>query len=219
RQRERAALAEPATVTGNRGLPERAQLGFAATVEVACGRCQVAGVALERLVEQRRLHQGRGRAASVDRVRVVGGVADREEAGREREPAPIDEAPETVAELPHDEDGRVLARDRHRAAARAPRGDRPAGVQEAREARRLAPVASTTIAAGMVLPSVSRTPVTVGRPPSRASPTRPSITTPSRSSIPGRPATLARSAHSKVERRQARRTTSSSSARGASVTP
>src|SRR5436190_1052786 len=71
----------------------------------------------------------------------------------------------------------------------------------------------------MVLPSASRTPVTVGRPPSRASPTRPSITTPSRSSIPGRPATLARSAHSKVERRQARRTTSSSSARGASVTP
>src|SRR6266566_2703456 len=71
----------------------------------------------------------------------------------------------------------------------------------------------------MVLPSVSRTPVTVGRPPSRPSPTRPSITTPSRSSIPGRPATLARSAHSKVERRQARRTTSSSSARGGSVTP
>src|SRR5947207_13222996 len=71
----------------------------------------------------------------------------------------------------------------------------------------------------MVLPSASRTPVTVGRPPSRASPARPSITTPSRSSIPGRPVTLARSAHSKVERRQARRTTSSSSARGASVTP
>src|SRR6266403_944818 len=86
-------------------------------------------------------------------------------------------------------------------------------------ARERRPVASTTIAAGMVLPSASRTPVTAGRPPSRASPARPSITTPSRSSIPGRPATLAHSAHSKVERRQARRTTSSSSARGASVTP
>src|SRR5881296_2180494 len=86
-------------------------------------------------------------------------------------------------------------------------------------ARERRPVASTTIAAGMMLPSASRTPVTVGRPPSRASPTRPSTTTPSPSSIPGRPATLARSAHSKVERRQARRTTSSSSARGVSVTP
>src|SRR5881398_2828514 len=71
----------------------------------------------------------------------------------------------------------------------------------------------------MVLPSASRTPVTVGRAPSRASPTRLSTMTPSPSSIPGRPATLARSAHSKVERRQARRTTSSSSARGASATP
>src|SRR5881296_1564376 len=86
-------------------------------------------------------------------------------------------------------------------------------------ARERRPVASTTIAAGIVLPSASRTPVTVGRPPSRASPTRLSTMTPSPSSIPGRPATLARSAHSKVERRQARSTTSSSSPRGASATP
>src|SRR5207244_8805649 len=74
-------------------------------------------------------------AAPVDRVRVVGGIADREEAGRERKPASIDEAPETVAKLSHDEDGRLLACDRDRGAARAPRRDGRKGAQEALEAR------------------------------------------------------------------------------------
>src|SRR5207253_3674478 len=132
---ERLALAEPAAVAGDGGLPERAQLGLAAAVEVARRRRQVAGVALERLVEQCRLHQARRRAAPVDRVRVVGGIADREEAGRERKPASIDEAPETVAKLSHDEDGRLLACDRDRGAARAPRRDGRKGAQEALEAR------------------------------------------------------------------------------------
>src|SRR5206468_4092206 len=45
RESERLALAEPAAVAGDGGLPERAQLGLAAAVEVARRRRQGAGVA------------------------------------------------------------------------------------------------------------------------------------------------------------------------------
>ena len=78
------------------------------------------------------------------------------------------------------------------------------------------PLVSTTTLAGRMLPSSRRTPVTVGRPPF-ASPTRPLTVTPSRSSTVGIARTLSRSAHSKVARRQARRTTSSSSGRGSNA--
>ena len=58
-----------------------------------------------------------------------------------------------------------------------------------------------------------------GRPPLREPPTRPLTLTPSRSSTSGRSCTLARSAHSKVVRRHARSTTSSSAGSGSNPIP
>ena len=76
----------------------------------------------ERLVQQGGLDDRRGGAPAVDRVRVVGRVADGEEARSERTLA-VDEAPQPVAEVSHHQDGCRRAVDRHRDAPRAPGRD------------------------------------------------------------------------------------------------
>ena len=93
-------------------------------------------MAAERLVEECRLHEREGRAPAVDRVRVICRVTDREESGCDRT-IPVDEASQTVSELPHHEDRRRGPVDRRRDGARAPGRDRGKRAQERLEPRRV----------------------------------------------------------------------------------
>src|SRR5262249_58367114 len=102
-------------------------------VEVTGGGAQVARVVIERLVEQRGLDETRRDAAAVDRIRMVGGVADGEEAARQGALA-VDEASQAIVQLAHDEDGCLRSGDRLRRSAGAPGRDGGEGRQEALEA-------------------------------------------------------------------------------------
>src|SRR5438093_50063 len=115
-------LAERPAVSGDGRLPERVELALALPVEEARRGAHVARVAAERLVQQGGLDDRRGGAPAVDRVRVVGRIADGEEARGERTLA-VDEPPQPVAEVSHHQDGCRRAVDRHRDAPRAPGRD------------------------------------------------------------------------------------------------
>ena len=69
----------------------------------------VARMSSDGFVEQRGLHERLRAAATVDGVRVVGGVADHEQPGRERTVG-VDEVAQAVAQLAHHEDGRLPCR-------------------------------------------------------------------------------------------------------------
>src|SRR5262249_42990204 len=112
------------------------ELGLAPAIQMTGGGAQVARVTIEGLVEQRGLDETARDAAAVDRIRMVGGVADGDEAARHRSVA-VDEAAEAMVELPHDEDGRLRSGNRLRGPAGAPGRDGGEGAEEALEVLRL----------------------------------------------------------------------------------
>jgi hypothetical protein len=96
-----ADLTRGVAVGGDRGAVERLDLRARRLVEEARGAHVVAGRRVERFAEEARVHERLAGASAVERIGVIGGVADDEEVGGERLAVIVDEAAQAILQAAH----------------------------------------------------------------------------------------------------------------------